>query len=114
MLAALLAVDIALVRVTVPAPLFTSNLALLTSKLGGLLHRCVNVLSCRRDMAITAATADTMLNTLQQCIQSKGIVMALPEHRLSFQLKFVEQCRAGNTAVTTALHSILQLYEHCG
>jgi Protein of unknown function (DUF3638) len=114
MLAAVLADNTALVRVKVPAPLFTTNLALLTNKLGGLLNRCVNVLPCRRDMPITAATASTMLSTLQQCIQSKGIVMALPEHRLSFQLKFVEQCRADNTAVATALHSILQLYEQCG
>jgi Protein of unknown function (DUF3638) len=98
MLAAVLADGTALVRVTVPAPLFTTNLALLTSKLGGLLNRCVNVLPCRRDMSITVATAGTMLHTLQQCTQSKGIVMALPEHRLSFQLKFVEHCSAGNTA----------------
>jgi Protein of unknown function (DUF3638) len=60
MLAAALSDGAAVTRITVPAPLFHSNAALLAHKPGGLLGRRVCTLPCRRDMVLGANEASDM------------------------------------------------------
>jgi len=83
-----------LCRVTVLKSLFTTNFASLVNNLGGLLNRRIYIFPCRRDMPIDGQTADQMLKLYQECTEQQGVVLTLPEYRLSFQLKGYEKSRA--------------------
>jgi len=83
-----------LCRVTVLKSLFTTNFASLVYNLGGLLNRRVYIFPCRRDMPIDCNAAHMMLKLYKECVEQEGVVLTLPEFRLSFQLKGYEKSRA--------------------
>jgi len=49
---------------------------------------------CRRDYKIGPNEAKEMLYAYQECMEQGGVVMTLPEHRLSFEIKAYERCHA--------------------
>jgi hypothetical protein len=86
MLAISLANEDQLCRVTVLKSIFETNFNSLRHTLGGLLDQRVYSVPCRRDLAIEQAAPD-ILKIYRDCMKNRGIVVTLPEHRLSFQLK---------------------------
>jgi hypothetical protein len=98
----------ALARATVLKSLFHTNSEVLRSVLGGLLGRRLYKFPCRREMAIQGPEAAAMLKVYEECLQKRGFVVTLPEHRLSFQLKGLEKCRGG---FFTDGHELLKVQE---
>lgn len=100
-LAAVLANGSQLCAVTVLKSLFQTNLRSLRQCLGGLLNRRIYTFPCRRDMQIEDVAAD-ILAIYEEAKRECGVVMTLPEYRLSFQLKIYEAARKGETAKASA------------
>ncbi|KAG4065067.1 hypothetical protein HA402_007464 [Bradysia odoriphaga] len=97
-----------LCQVTVLKSLFATNLKELRQCLGGMLNRRLYTFPCRRDMPISKY-AETMLDIYVECRRLKGVVLTLPEYRLSFQLKIYE---APNKSETEgAAESLLQTHK---
>ncbi|KAJ6635827.1 hypothetical protein Bhyg_14413, partial [Pseudolycoriella hygida] len=88
-LAAILANGQQVCQVTVLKSLFATNLKELRQCLGGMLNRRIYTFPCRRDMPINKY-AEKMLDIHIECRLLKGVVLTLPEYRLSFQLKIYE------------------------
>ncbi|KAG5190982.1 hypothetical protein JKP88DRAFT_275030 [Tribonema minus] len=127
MLAATLADGDNLMRITVPSPLFAAAMALLSDRLGGLLGRRLYTLPVRRDMDLGVAQvparpipdslpvrrdmdhgANTMLAVLRECRDRRGVLLILPEHRASLQLKQLDCARRVDAAAAAALHALLR------
>lgn len=96
-LAAVLANGNQLCVVTVLKSLFQTNLRSLRQSLGGMLNRRLYTFPCRRDMQIEAVVGD-LLSIYEEVKRKRGVVMTLPEYRLSFQLKIYEAARKGDTS----------------
>ncbi|KDQ19885.1 hypothetical protein BOTBODRAFT_183913, partial [Botryobasidium botryosum FD-172 SS1] len=75
-----------LVRVIVLKPLGRQMRQLLTDKLGGLANRRVFYLPFSRRVSLTSATMQTIRCLHELCIEKRGVLIAHPEHLLSFKL----------------------------
>lgn len=93
-------------QVTVLKSLFQSNLKTLRQCLGGMLNRRIFTFPCRRDMIKNEGEAKQLLESYHQCLQSKGVIMTLPEYRLSLQLKLYETARKGQSGIAAILFQI--------
>lgn len=80
-------------QVTVLKPLFKSNLKSLRKCLGGMLNQRVFLFPCRRDMTFSEEDARLLMDTYHECNRSRGVIITLPEYRLSLQLKMYEASR---------------------
>jgi len=86
-----------LARVTVLKPLFHINQKALICRIGGLvLNRRLYNFPCRRDYSIGRLEAREILKVYKECLSKRGVVISLPEYRLSFLLKGYEKCRSEN------------------
>jgi hypothetical protein len=95
MLAISLANEEQLCQVTVLKSIFETNFNSLRHTLGGLLDQRVYSVPCRRDLSIEQV-APRILEIYNDCMKNRGMVVTLPEHRLSFQLKGYDNAyRAG-------------------
>lgn len=90
-------------QVTVLKPLFKSNLKSLRTCLGGMLNHRVFVFPCRRDMIFTEENVQLLLHTYHECKKLKGVIMTLPEYRLSLQLKMYEASRKQEHEIASVL-----------
>ncbi|XP_031621557.1 uncharacterized protein LOC116339677 [Contarinia nasturtii] len=81
-------------QVTVLKPLYATNLKSLRRYLGGMLNRKVYNFPCRRDMPINEYISQ-IRNIYEECKIAKGVILTLPEYRLSFQLKIYESVKRG-------------------
>ncbi|KAJ3037549.1 hypothetical protein HDV00_001594 [Rhizophlyctis rosea] len=88
------------VRLTVLKSLLEVNYESLVQKLGGLLGRSVYFLPCHRDMNIDISATSAMYI---DCMKQRGVVITVPQHRLSFKLKGVEHCRRGEVELGRGL-----------
>jgi hypothetical protein len=86
MLAISLANEGQMCRVTVLMSIFETNFNSLRHTLGRLLDQRVYSVPCRRDVCIEQA-APSIPKIYKDCMKDRGIVVALPEQRLSFYLK---------------------------
>jgi hypothetical protein len=113
MLLAALADGTQLVRLTVLTSLFRTNVEELSLKLGGLLNQRVYTFPCRRDMVIDQGTVQQIHRDYQRCMEFGGVVVTIPEHRLSFELKFLETCSAidptGGHSLDSRAHALYDL-----
>lgn len=75
-----------LVRVVVLRPLFSQMFQTLVSRLAGLSNRRIFYLPFSRQTPMTQANVQLIQNILQECVQLRGILIAQPEHILSFKL----------------------------
>lgn len=102
MVAAELADKTRLLRVVVPKALLMQTSQLLQARLGGLIGRELRHVpfSCRTKTDLT--TSKSYYDIHKQIMASSGIIIALPEHILSFKLsgqqrlsdRYVEEARA--------------------
>lgn len=63
---------------------------------------------CRRDYKIAAEQVNGIMNAYRECLETKGVLLTLPEHRLSFALKKHEKALAGDDKVCTAIDRVLK------
>ena len=80
-----------LVRVVVLKPLSTQMFRLLVQKLGRLVNRRIYYMPFSRDIQMNESTAQGIQALYERCMKDGGILVAQPEHLLSFKLMGLEQ-----------------------
>ncbi|WEW61692.1 hypothetical protein PRK78_007184 [Emydomyces testavorans] len=75
-----------LARVIVLKPLLRQSISLLSHRLGGLINRRVYHIPFSRNTDISANDVASLQDMYRECKQQQGIMVALPEHILSFRL----------------------------
>ncbi|XP_055297736.1 uncharacterized protein LOC129566134 [Sitodiplosis mosellana] len=93
-LAAILADGNQACQITVLKSLFSRNQKFLRQYLGGLLNRRIYTFPCRRDMPIVQYV-EHIPEIYEECKTNKGVILTLPEYRLSMQLKAYESIQKG-------------------
>lgn len=78
-------------RLTVLHSLFDSNYDELRMMMGGLLGRTVCTFPFERNTPVSSGVLDIMLKQLSKCADKGSIVLAVPDHILSFKLMHTEQ-----------------------
>lgn len=91
MVAAVLADRKKLVRVVVPKPLLLQTAQLLHARLGGLLGRKVRHVPFSRKTSTNSKTIEALYRIHHEILKSSGIMLALPEHILSFMLSGLQR-----------------------
>ncbi|KAH8810980.1 hypothetical protein F5884DRAFT_897492 [Xylogone sp. PMI_703] len=86
MVAAILADTKNLMRLIVPKPLLLQTAQLLQARLGGLLGREVRHVPFSRKTSTNAETIKSFYNIHHEVFKSSSVILALPEHLLSFNL----------------------------
>ncbi|KAL4078051.1 hypothetical protein J3A83DRAFT_4476741 [Scleroderma citrinum] len=82
-----------LVRIVVPKASTTQMLPLLVDRLGGLTNRRIYHLPFSRSLELSQSGVEVWLGILEECRRQRGILVAQPDHILSFKLMTVEkQC----------------------
>jgi hypothetical protein len=74
-------------RVNVLPSIFKTNLEDLRAKFGGMLARPIFVFPFQRDLPLSETLLQAMLSQMQKCMALRGVILASPEHRMSFLLK---------------------------
>ncbi|KAF7513901.1 hypothetical protein GJ744_006515 [Endocarpon pusillum] len=91
MVAAMLADTKQLMRVIVPKSLLLKTAQLLQARLGGLLGREVRHVPFSRKTPTSSETIKAFFNLHKQVMASSGVIVALPEHILSFMLSGIQR-----------------------
>ena len=103
MAASALAKDDQLVRVIVPKALATQMFQLLVDRLGGLLNRRIYHLPFSRFLKLNPSDVKALLAILEECKREGGILVAQPDHILSFKLMAVEMQLSQNKGLAAEL-----------
>ena len=93
--AAVLADASSLLRVIVPRPLLLQMAVILQQRLGGLLGRSIKHVPFSRRTPTDAATIGVYQEIHQQMLAERGIMLALPDHVLSFKLSGLQRLLDG-------------------
>ncbi|KAL4077961.1 hypothetical protein J3A83DRAFT_4356726 [Scleroderma citrinum] len=80
-----------LVRVVVPKALTSQMFQLLVDRLGGLTNRRIYHLPFSRSLELDQSDVEALLEILEECKREGGILLAQPDHILSFKLMTVEK-----------------------
>lgn len=97
-----------LVRVIVLRTLFNMNYSSLVMKLGGVINRRVYTFPYYRDHKIDKNIVQSKFELLKECQRKKGILLIIPEHMLSFELKTVEKCTSKTLELGKALIEVTE------
>ncbi|CAL8123847.1 unnamed protein product [Orchesella dallaii] len=92
-----------LCRVTVLTSIFKTNLSILSFAIGGLINRRLYTFPSRRDMSIDLICAENLMEAYEECLSFKGVVLTLPEYRLSFRLLAYDKILKGEIELGTKL-----------
>ncbi|KAL9108155.1 MAG: hypothetical protein Q9227_007009 [Pyrenula ochraceoflavens] len=79
-----------LVRIVVLRPLATAMHHTLSTRIGGLLNRPIFYLPFNRSLRLSPDQADVVQATFERCKEEGGVLLAQPEHLLSFQLLILD------------------------
>ena len=85
-----------LVRVVVSKPLSRQMFHLLVERVSGLPNRRVFYLPFSRDVTMDTENIQRIRELFEECIRVKGILLAQPEHILSFRLMVVDRLLASS------------------
>lgn len=91
MVAAALADARQLLRVIVPKPLLLQMAQVLQARLGGLLGRSIKHLPFSRRTSSQLEVIDSFYRVHKHSLDSRGVILALPEHLLSFKLSGLQR-----------------------
>ncbi|TKA81967.1 hypothetical protein B0A49_02545, partial [Cryomyces minteri] len=91
MVATVLADSKKLLRIVVPKPLLSQTSQLLQNRLGSLLGRSVKHVPFSRKTSTSSSTTQAFLSIHKDTIASSGVIVALPEHLMSFSLSGVQR-----------------------
>ena len=95
MIAAVLADRKQLFRVIVPKPLLLQMAQLLQVRLGGLIGRTVKHVPFSRKSSNSRDNIRAYVDIHQESLKAQGIILALPEHLLSFKLSGLQRLSSG-------------------
>lgn len=95
MIAAMLADRKQLFRVIVPKPLLLQMAQLLQARLGGLLGRTVKHVPFSRRTSTSKDSITAYLDLHRETLKEQGVILALPEHLLSFKLSGLQRLSSG-------------------
>ncbi len=95
MIAAMLADRKQLFRVIVPKPLLLQMAQLLQARLGGLLGRTVKHVPFSRRTSTSNDNIRAYLDLHRETLKTQGVILALPEHLLSFKLSGLQRLSSG-------------------
>jgi hypothetical protein len=95
MAAAVLANGKSLARIIVPKPLLLQTAQLLHGRLGGLLGREIRQLPFSRKTSTKSDVIKTFFNIHKDIQKCSGVILALPEHLLSFMLSGLQRLSDG-------------------
>lgn len=95
MVAAALADGKNLVRVVVPRSLLLQAAQILSSRLGGLINREIKHITFSRKSPTDIESIKAYHNLHLETFNRKGVILALPEHLLSFQLSGLQELSNG-------------------
>ncbi|KAF8729261.1 hypothetical protein RHS02_07818, partial [Rhizoctonia solani] len=105
-----------LVRVIVLKPLWRQMFELLVSRLSGLCNRKIYYLPFGRHLQIDLSGAQRLRNLYEECMREGGILLAQPEHILSFKLmgidRLISSSGSSNRAVANSLRDIQSWLKH--
>ncbi|KAL9002774.1 MAG: hypothetical protein Q9188_004316 [Gyalolechia gomerana] len=101
MVATALANDKNLVRVIVPRSLLLQAAALLSSRLGGLINRRIKHIPFSRKSPTDLKSIKAYHELHLSAYKSRGVLLALPEHLLSFQLSGLQSLSNGRMSEST-------------
>ncbi|KAG2114212.1 uncharacterized protein F5147DRAFT_758921 [Suillus discolor] len=102
-----------LVRVIVPKSLSTQMFQLLVERLSGLTQRRIFYIPFSRALDIDSSKVQMYRDLMQECMDTKGILLVQPDHILSFQLMAVErQLPPQSEAAEDILQTQLWLDDH--
>jgi hypothetical protein len=110
-LAAALADKKKLVRIIVAKPQSKQMLQVLIAKLGGLLDRRIYQLPFTRELRPNPIEANTISSLYKDCMDNGGVILAQPEHILSFKLMSVESVLLNQHDVSSSLLQIQQFLD---
>lgn len=85
-----------LVRVVVPRPLLLQTAQLLQSRLGGLIGRRLKHIPFSRRSSTDVNNLKVYQNIHSEMLRSRGVMLTLPEHMLSFQLSGLQELSNGH------------------
>ena len=91
MVAATLADARQLLRVIVPKPLLLQMAQVLQARLGGLLGRPIKHVPFSRRTSSELEVIDSFYRVHKDCLDNRGVILALPEHLLSFKLSGLQR-----------------------
>ncbi|PHH79060.1 hypothetical protein CDD80_5691 [Ophiocordyceps camponoti-rufipedis] len=100
-----------LVRVIVAKPQAKQMYQILISKLAGLLDRPIYQMPFSRAVQMDSANASMIRLLTERCIKEGGIMMAQPEHLLSFQLMGLECQTKGEDELAQQLLDMQRFFE---
>ncbi|KAB5592331.1 kinase-(PK-like) protein [Ceratobasidium theobromae] len=80
-----------LVRVVVLKPLWRQMFHLLVNRLSGLANRRIYYLPFGRHIRVSTSNAERLRSLYAECMREGGILLAQPEHILSFKLMGIDQ-----------------------
>ena len=103
MVAAVLADTKKLLRVVVPKSLLLQTAQLLQARLGGLLGREVRHVPFSRKTPTNSETIKAFFDIHKEVRASSGVIVALPEHILSFMLSGLQRLSDGRIAEATQM-----------
>jgi len=88
----------------------------LSIRLGGLMEQRVYYFPCNRQIAFTENVVQEMITEFNECLEDRGCIVTVPEHRLSMLLKFEELCIRqvdyyGKTTVPGTAQRFLDLFQ---
>ncbi|MCJ1463509.1 hypothetical protein MMC07_002117 [Pseudocyphellaria aurata] len=106
MVAAVLADQKKLLRVIVPKPLLLQTAQLLHARLGGLLGREVRHVPFSRKTSTDLETIQTFHILHREILKSSGVILALPEHILSFMLSGLQRLSDGRISQASQMVKI--------
>lgn len=114
LIAAALADGTQLVRVVVLRSLTRQMQDTITQRLGGVARRPVYFMPFSRKTTISPSVVQQMQALYQECMSSGGILLAQPEHILSFKLMGIERFASGQGKIAAQLlETQTWLNEHC-
>lgn len=91
-----------LVRVIVLKSLAGSMFPLLVERLCGLANRRVFYLPFSRGVTIDMAQLKRIQNLFEECVRSRGVLVAQPEHILSFKLMVIDRTLSSSSTTDVA------------
>ncbi|KAG8751457.1 hypothetical protein FRC11_009357 [Ceratobasidium sp. 423] len=97
-----------LVRVVVLKPLWRQMFDLLVNRLSGLSNRRIYYLPFGRHIHVDGSSAQRLRDLYEECMREGGILLAQPEHILSFKLMGIDRLISSTSASDTAVANTLR------
>ena len=102
-----------LVRVLVLKPLLRQTESLFSQRLGGLVNRRIYHTPFSRRTKLDSNVVNNLRSIYSECMKSRGVLIALPEHILSFRLMGLERISRDRELSKLLLSTEVWLQRHC-